>query len=187
MPMKITIVAGTAFDPETSRFIEIGKSATIMLEHSLLAISRWESKWKVPFFKENEKTFTREKLVDYVRCMTITQNVDPDVYNAITDKQLQEIVAYMNDPMTATVIKQVPGRRRNNSNIGTITSEVIYYQMAALRIPFEAQKWHINRLMMLLQIGAIEQEPPKKMGKAEAMAQQRALNAKRRAQHHSKG
>lgn len=164
------------------------KPVTIKMEHSLLAIAKWESKWKVPFLKESKETFTRDKLLDYFRCMTITPNVDPMIYYSITNSQMQEIVQYMNDPMTASTVREIPGQNKGMGHVGTITSEVLYYQMAALRIPFEpCQKWHLNRLLMLLKIGAIEQQPPKKMGKHEAMAQRKSLNAARRAKHNSRG
>lgn len=118
--------------------------------------------------------------------MTITPNIDPLIYYALSNAQVNEIVQYMNNPMTASKVRDIPGQK-SQGHVGAVTSEVLYYQMAALRIPFECQKWHLNRLLMLLRIGAIEQQPPKKMGKREAMAQQRSLNAARRAKHHSKG
>ena len=190
MPLKITIEANESnplFDPETNRFIVLKHPVTITMEHSLLAVSKWESKWMTPFTSESKETFTREKLIDYFRCMTITPNVDPEVYYALTNEQINEIVAYMNSPMTATKIKDIPGSHGKSGHVGAVTSEVLYYQMAALRIPFECQKWHLNRLLMLLKIGAIEQQPPKKMGKRDAMAQRRSLNAARKAKHHTRG
>ena len=186
MPLKLTIKPTLLHDPETDRFIEIKKPIEITMEHSLLAVAKWESKWMVPFTKESKETFTREKLLDYFRCMTITPNVDPNVFYALTRDQVNEIVQYMNSPMTATTIKDIPGSK-TQGHIGVITSEVLYYQMAALRIPFECQKWHLNRLLTLLKIGAIEQQPPKKMGKREALAQRRSLNSARKAKHHTRG
>lgn len=156
------------------------------MEHSLLAVAKWESKWQVPFLKESKETFNREKLLDYFRCMTITPNVEPLLFYALRNDQVSEIVQYMNNPMTASKVRDIPGQKQQ-SHVGAVTSEVLYYQMAALRIPFECQKWHLNRLLMLLKIGAIEQQPPKKMGRREAMAQQKSLNAARRAKHHTSG
>ena len=183
--LKITIPGVEQYDPEKNLFYKT-KETSLTLEHSLVSLSKWESKWKIPFL--NNKNMTPEQLLDYVRCMTLTQNVDPLVYNALTKENLQDIVSYLEDPMSATTINEhnmkmagPPGKSK------IITSEVIYYWMSALHIPFECQKWHLNRLMMLIRVAAIEQQPPKKMSKAEAIRQQRSLNAARRAKHHSRG
>lgn len=184
MPIKITIQPTKAlFDPATNRFIDpkLTKPLTLLLEHSLIAVSKWESKWKVPFLTLGQE-FKGEKLIDYIRFMTISPTpVNPDVYYALSRENLMEIMQYIDDPMSATTIKDVPGPKKGNTHITVVTSEVIYYWMAALRIPFTCEKWHLNRLMTLIKIASIEQEPPKKMPKGAAMDQQRALMAARRA------
>jgi len=173
--LKITIPDNEMFNPATGRFTLI-KGTTITIEHSLIALSKWESKWKKPFL--NEKTeITVEMFADYVRCMTITQNVDPMVYCGLTQNNIDEIQAYMADPMTATVIKS---KKQGSMQKRFMTAELIYAYMAILRIPFECQKWHLNRLLTLIQVTSIEQEPPKKMSKAETMNRHRSLNAARR-------
>lgn len=185
MPLKITIPGGEDYDPIQNLFYTT-KETTIVLEHSLVSISKWEQKWKVPFL--NNKQMTKEQLEDYVKCMTITQNVDPLVYLALTQDNYNDISKYMEDPMTATVINEKNIPRGGPGRGGrTITNELIYYWMAALQIPFTCEKWHINRLMTLIRVASIEQQPPKQMSKRDIMAQNKSLNAARRAKMHSRG
>ena len=155
---------------------------TITLEHSLISISKWESKWHTPFLGKDQKT--PEQIIDYIKCMTITPNVKDEVYNRIPKDQIDIILDYINDSMTATTIKERGGPKRSRE---IVTSELIYYWMVALEIPFECQKWHINRLMMLIQICEIKNQPDKKMSRRSTMQQNAALNAARRQKAHSRG
>lgn len=173
------------WDPVHEIFLST-KETKLTLEHSLVSLKKWESKWKVPFL--NNKQMTEDQLRDYVKCMTITQNVDPLVYYALTQENLTAIVKYMEDPMTATVINErsMP-KGKGGTGQKVITAEMIYYWMTALNIPFECQKWHLNQLMTLIKVASIEQQPPKQMSKRDIMAQNKSLNAARRARMHSKG
>lgn len=169
------------FDPKTSEFINV-KSATLTLEHSLISISKWEAKWHKPYLSREEKT--QEEVIDYVRCMTLNGSVDPNVYRVLTKDNINKIVDYIQDPMTATTIKK-EGRKASRE---IITSELIYYWMTALNIPFDpCQKWHLNRLMTLIEVCSVKNAPPKKMPRAAALKQQHALNAQRRAKYHTSG
>jgi hypothetical protein len=170
-----------SFDNKTQEFVTI-KGTTLQLEHSLVSISKWESKWHKPFLNKDPKT--REELIDYVRCMTITQNVNPLVFDGIPNSVMKKIREYMDDAMTATTIKS-QGKGKNGSE--QITSELIYYWMVALEIPFECQKWHINRLLTLIRVCDIKNKPPKKMSKRETLQQNARLNAMRRKRHNTKG
>jgi hypothetical protein len=186
--LKITVPDIDLFDPETNLF-HSKKGATIALEHSLVSVSKWESKWKIPFLSSGagpstKRNLTPEQLLDYIRFMTLTQNVDPDIYQMLTKENFQEILKYIEDPMTATTINPRQGKRGQNR---VVTSELIYYWMTALNIPFECQKWHLNRLLTLIQVASIEQEPPKKMDPKSVMRQNHSLNAARRAKHHTRG
>lgn len=169
------------FDEATCKRIKT-KSTTLQLEHSLVSISKWESKWKVHYV--NNDKITPEMSIDYVRCMTISQNVDPNVYNCLTEDNMKKIVEYINDPMTATTIKKTnqPGSH------GIITAEVVYAWMVLLRIPIDPfQKWHFNRLITLIRVVDDKNAPKKRMGKREAANQRRSLNAARRARSGSRG
>ena len=180
--LTITIPGGEQFNEQTNEFT-YSKGQTITIEHSLASISKWEAKWKKPFYdKEHEKSY--EESIDYVRCMTITQNVNPEVYNGITPHLFQQINDYMDNPMTATWFGDDGRKKRPSKEI--VTSELIYYWMVALNIPFECQKWHINRLFTLIRI-CNEKNDPKKLSKNDIRRRNRDLNARRRAAMHTKG
>lgn len=179
--LTIVVKGGELWDEQKQEFF-YPKDQILQLEHSLVSLSKWEAKWCKSFFLKEEKT--REETIDYIKCMTITQNVKPEVYLNLTDSDIDKITEYINAPMTATVISddRIKGRSRE-----TITSEVIYYWMIALNIPFECQKWHLNRLTTLIKVCNIKNTPPKKLSNGEIMRRNAELNAARRKRLHSKG
>lgn len=179
--LSITIPAVEQWDEAKLEFVTT-KEQTLQLEHSLISISKWESKWKKAFLTKTEKTY--EETLDYIKCMTITQNVNPDVYRFLTVNNINEVNEYIADSMTATCFSEdKPGGR----NSETVTSELIYYWMVAFNIPPEYQKWHLNRLLTLIKVCNIKNSPPKKRSRREIMSQNAALNAARRKQHGTKG
>lgn len=181
MPITITVPGRDLFDEKTQRFITT-KKQTITLEHSLLSISKWESKWHKPFLTRDEKT--EEENVDYYRCMCITPNVDPNVFRCFTMQNVSDIAAYISDSMTATTFSKKD--RKPSREI--VTNELVYYWMTQLNIPFDpCQKWHFNRLMTLIEVVSIKSQPSKKMKPGEVLRQNHSLNAARRAKLHSKG
>lgn len=169
----ITIPESEYYDESNEEFI-IYKEQVLQLEHSLVSISKWESKWCKPFLSRDDKP--AEEIIDYVRCMTITQNVAPDVYYRLTENNLTEINKYIDSPMTATTFHD--DSRGGNREI--ITSEIIYYWMVTFNIPFECQKWHLNRLLTLIRVCNIKSNPPKKMSKNEILRRNRELNEARK-------
>ena len=180
--LKIEIpISPEGWDETKCEFVE-PSFKIIELEHSLISLSKWESKWEKPFFGKEPKTV--EETIDYVRCMTLTPNVDSDVYKHLTQENIVQINKYIEDPMTATWFNE---RQTGSRNSEQITSELIYYWMIALNIPFECQKWHLNRLLTLVRVCNIKNQPPKKMGRREILSQNAALNAARRKQFNSKG
>lgn len=174
-------ISPEGWDEKKEEFVE-PKYKTLQLEHSLVSLSKWESKWCKPFFSKDEKTY--EETLDYIKCMTITQNVDPDVYGHLTRENVRQVNEYIGAPMTATVITKEDGRKTNRE---TITAELIYYWMIALNIPFECQKWHLNRLITLIDVCNIKNSPPKKRSRRELMSRNAALNAARRKRLNTKG
>lgn len=179
--LTITIPTTEMWDEKNEKFIDI-KECRLQLEHSLVSLSKWESKWCKPFLFTNDKT--AEEIMDYVRCMTLTTNVSPEVYYGLTSENIKAINAYIEAPMTATHF----GSEQNGSGKREIvTSELIYYWMIALNIPFECQKWHLNRLLTLIRICNIKNQPAKKMSRKEIMSRNAALNAARRKQLGTKG
>lgn len=179
--LKITIPAQELYDEARGEFVYINEQH-LQLEHSLVSLSKWESKWHKPFISSEEKT--QEETIDYIRCMTITQNVDPMVYDFIPNNVLQEVGDYIKNPMTATTITEhnKPAGKREIP-----TSELIYYWMITLGIPFECQKWHLNRLLTLIRVCNIKAESEKKMSRADTMKSNAALNAARRKKFNSRG
>ena len=180
--LTITVPAGQFFQNSTNTFVYT-EETELQLEHSLLSLSKWESKWHKPFLDTKEKT--EEELTDYVRCMTINKNVDPKVYMCLDEPTVQKIRDYIDDPMTATWFSEDKGKGRRNREI--VTAEIIYYWMVAQQIPFECQKWHLNRLLTLIRVCGIKNTPPKKMSPKAIAKQNRSINAARRAAHNSRG
>lgn len=174
-------VESERWDEELGEFI-IPPGAIIDLEHSLVSVSKWESKWCKPFFSKAEKT--SEEILDYISMMAITPDVQPEVWNGLTQQNVNDIRAYIDAPMTATTFGKET-RPANNREV--ITSELIYYWMIALNIPPEYQHWHINRLLTLIRVCNIKNAPPKKQSKGDIMRRNAALNAERRARLNSKG
>lgn len=171
------------FDEAKGEFIPVmTKEQTLQLEHSLVSVSKWEAKWCKPFLPKGNQT--TEEFIDYVRCMTLTQNVNPDVYKALTPQLLAEVSAYIDAPMTATTF---PKRGNRAPRREYITSEIIYYWMASYQIPFECQKWHLNRLLTLINVFNVKNAPQKKMSRQEIMARNRALNAANKKKWNTKG
>lgn len=169
---------------ETSQEFVYVKGQTLQLEHSLVSISKWESKWCKAFLSKEAKTY--EETLDYIRCMTLTQNVDPKVYQNLSKENIEEVNAYIEAPMSATFIKEAPGSNGPRSR-ETITSELIYYWMISYQIPFECQKWHLNRLLTLIRVCSLKNTPVKKRSQKDIASRNAALNAMRRQQMNSKG
>lgn len=179
--LQITIPEAEIWDEIEERFIPI-KRQTLQLEHSLVSISKWESKWCRPFLTNKEKTY--EETIDYIKCMTLTQNVNPQSYKGLTQENLNQVRDYIAAPMTATTFYN---QEKGKSNGEQITSELIYYWMIALNIPEKFEKWHLNRLLTLVRVCNIKNQPPKKMSRSEIMSRNAALNAARRKQLNTKG
>ena len=178
--LQITVPSGTLWDERIEEFVSI-KEQTLQLEHSLVSLSKWESKWHKPFLSDTDKTL--EETIDYIRCMTITQNVKPEVYMFISKENVDQIYEYINDPMTATTFNDLD--KAFNREI--ITAEIIYYWMISLNIPLECQKWHLNKLITLIKVISIKNAPPKKLGKQAYMDRMRQLNDARRKELNTKG
>ena len=183
MPIRIDVPASEFYDESTNRFIQVDP-VTLTLEHSLVSLSKWESKWCKAFLGKQEKT--NEETIDYIRCMTLTQNVNPMVYEVLARDRasINKITNYINSPMTATTFRENPNEPKSHE---IITSELIYYWMIALQIPVEFQKWHLNRLLTLIRVCNIKNKPPKKMTQREILSRNASLNAARKKQLHTKG
>ena len=179
--LRITIPAVEQWDETRQEFVYT-KEQTLQLEHSLVSLSKWESKWCKAFLTNANKT--HEETLDYIRCMTLAKDINPDVYNNLTSEHFEQINKYIEAPMTATSFSD---DKKSRGSREVITAELIYYWMIALNIPFECQKWHLNRLLTLIRVCNVKNTPPKKMSKSEITRRNAALNASRRKQLNSKG
>ena len=177
----ITIPETEMYDESTQEFSTV-KAQTLQLEHSLVSISKWESKWCKPFLSKSPKT--DEETLDYIKCMTITQNIKPEIFNRLTSENIAQIYNYINASMTATTFYEDTNSKTNSEQV---TSELIYYWMITLNIPLECQKWHLNRLLTLIKVCNVKNQPPKKLSKSELLSRNRALNEARKKQLNTKG
>lgn len=178
--LNITIPKREYFNEDTCEFIDLPEQV-LTLEHSLISISKWEAKWHKPFLDGKDKS--TEEILDYIACMTITEDVNPEVYSRMTEGNIKSINSYIENSMTATTFS----KEQNSPTREIITSELIYYWMVALNIPFECQEWHLNRLLTLIKVCNIKNNPPKKMSKQEVMNRNKQLNAARKKQMNTKG
>lgn len=180
--LSINIEQVELFNEKTNEFYYL-KPIVLKLEHSLISISKWEAKWHKPF-SNSEKT--DEEMRDYIRCMTLNGDLHPAYYSKLSSKDITNIENYINDEMTATTFHINGQQKRRPVSSKIITSEDIYYWMITLNIPFECEKWHLNRLLTLIRV-CNEENSPKKMTKRETAAYYKALNAKNRKKFNSKG
>ena len=180
--MLTIIVPGVEmFDEQTQEFVT-RNDVTLDLEHSLVSLSKWESKHEKPFLGQSEKT--HEEIIDYIKLMTLTPNVPDEVFLKLSEKNIIAINNYIESKMTATWFSEAPGAPKSRD---VITAELIYYWMITFQIPFECENWHLNRLFTLIRICNIKQAKPKKMSRSEIAARNRELNAQRRSQLGTKG
>ena len=179
--LRIEIPGRDLYDESTSTFVSV-KPEFLQLEHSLVSLSKWESKWRIPFLTKDNKT--HEETMDYIKCMTITQNVDPKVYVGLPNETFQEVLSYIDAPMTATWFSD---KQNTPPSREAVTAEIIYYWMISYNIPFECQKWHLNKLLTLIRVCGIKSQAPKKQPRGETLKQRAALNAARRSQLNTKG
>jgi hypothetical protein len=181
--LQLIIPAKEYYDEINNEFIST-KEQKLQVEHSLVSISKWEAKWGKSFLSKDPQT--TPEVIDYIRCMTITQNVNPEIYNNITNENIEEISKYIKHPMSATWFNDAKSTGVGSSK-EIITSEIIYHWMITYTIPFECQKWHLNRLLTLIRVCDKKNAPNKKMTQSEIMSNNRRLNAERRAKSNSKG
>lgn len=174
--LTIVVLGVEMFDDESQEFTT-KDDVTLELEHSLVSLSKWESKHEKPFLGKVEKT--TEEVFDYIKCMTLTPNVPDQVFSKFSEKNYNEINEYIEAKMTATWFSEIPGAPKSRD---VITAELIYYWMVIFQIPFECENWHLNRLFTLIRICNVKQSKPKKMSRSEIAARNRELNTQRKAQ-----
>lgn len=179
----LTIVVGEEelFDNDKNEFLTQG-GVVVELEHSLISLSKWESKFQKPFLTDKPKS--EEEIFWYIRCMIKSPVENSEIMSMIEQRHLDMIVAYIDSKQSATTFGMMPEQRSRGE---TITSELIYYWMTAFSIPWEAENWHLNRLFSLIRICNVKNSKPKKMSKSELAARNRELNAARRRELNTTG
>ena len=180
--MLTIVVPGIEMFDERSQEFTTRDDVVLELEHSLVSLSKWESIYEKPFLGNTEKTI--DEVVGYIKAMTLTPEVPEEIFKKLSEGNITEINKYIDARMTATWFSEMPGAPKSRE---VITSEVIYYWMIAFNIPFECERWHLNRLFTLIRVCSIKQGKPQKMSRSQIAAQNRELNAQRRAQFNTTG
>lgn len=182
--LELTLPALESWDEQKEEFVTFKKPLTLQFEHSLISLSKWESKYCKPFLGRGNKTDA--EILDYIKFMTLTQNVKDDVYERLvrTSGAIETIQKYIDAPMTATTFSD---QGSNKSGSEQITAELIYYWMIAFQIPSEYRKWHLNQLLTLIRVCEIKNRPQKKMKPQDVNARNAALNAERLRKLNTKG
>ena len=181
--IRILLPEKELYDEVNNKFVYL-PSRELILEHSLVSISKWESKWHKSFLNTDDKSF--DEVMDYIKCMCVEELEDENDLYRLSEENVSDINAYIQDSMTATTFSDFS----DNKNIKSreiITSEIIYYWMIANNIPFECQYWHLNKLLTLIKVCSIKNSPEKKMSTSEILSRNKALNAARRKKMNSKG
>ena len=182
--LHLVIPKQELWDPIREKFVSI-EGAEFDLEHSLFSVSKWESKWHTPFHDDRKKK-TAEQNIDYVRCMCVTEGIEPKVFNYLSEKNVKDIIDYIGDSNTATWFNEGQNKKTGRKEI--ITAEIIYYWMTVYNVPESYQMWHLNKLMTLLRVCAEKNNPDKKKtNSGQLAAQRRALVAARRKKYNTRG
>ncbi len=179
--LRVTVPTVEGYDEEKEEFVT-AEGVELELEHSLVSLSKWESIWEKPFLSGSEKT--EDEVRSYVQCMLISPEVSPELFQRLSSENFREINEYINAKMTATVFRET---EKKSGSGEFITSELIYYWMISLNIPFTCENWHLARLLTLIRVCNAKNAPKQKMSRKDAAAQQRELNAQRRAMMGSRG
>ena len=178
--LTIEVATGGEAINERNEFVPVCV-VKLEMEHSLISLSKWESKFEKPFLSTDK---TPEQILEYVQMMTLTPDVPTEVFMKLSPKNVQEIDDYITAKMTATWFSETPTRGGTQE---IITSELVYFWMFTYRIPMECETWHLNRLFTLIKVFSEKNKPPKKMSRSEIARRQQEINAARKAKYNTSG
>ena len=168
MPIKIFVPKQELWDDTREILIPIKEDITLSLEHSLVSLTKWESKWHKPFLSPEEKT--QEETMDYVRCMILNEDVDDEIIYAFTNANLKQIEEYIATEQTATTFPKENSSEPQSNEL--LTSELIYYYLACMQCPFQpTETWHLSRVLTLIRVASFKNKGEKKLNKTEALQQ----------------
>lgn len=192
----LSIAKSEYWDDEKQEFIYNNSEGFYALEHSLAAISKWESIWKKPFISSRENK-TQAEFISYIHCMTINpyngerfyyEHTDKD-FEGISPAEFENLFKYVNESMTAynrSELAEMEAKKKSRKTTSMI-SDKLYAYLVGLQIPFEVQYWHFSKMMALIEIVSDNNKPPQKVDKKKQASNYAALNAARRAKLHTKG
>ena len=181
--LQLNVLLSESYDEKNSSFLM--ETRTLKLEHSLVSLSKWESKYEKPFLSNETKT--SEEILDYIRMMDLEEETPPEIFHHLTQEQFHQINDYINTKQTATWFNK-KGKAKPNRQ--TVTSELIYYWITSYGIPWEVERWHLNRLFTLIEVFNEERstkEKPKRTSAESMAAERRALNEARKKQMGTSG
>lgn len=175
--LEIIIPGEEGFDEAKEEFVSTKPEVKVRLEHSLATVSKWESEIQVAFLGKHQKT--ESELFRYVEIMVQEPFDNYEDLSRLSEDNMVAIRDYITSPASATRLMELPGKGQNRE---VITSELIYYWMVALNIPWEAQHWHLNRLLTLVDLIQRKQNSGNnKMSKADMARHRSKTNQLRRA------
>jgi hypothetical protein len=173
--LRITLQGEEFYNEVTEEFSTVG-DVVLELEHSLISLSKWESKFEKPFLSPKDKT--AEEILGYVEAMIMTPDLPTDVFARFTQEHISKVNAYVDSKQSATTFAEI-AKPKGRSEV--VTSELIYFWMTTFHIPFECENWHLNRLFALIRICNIKNSKPTKMSRSEIAQRNRQVNAERKA------
>lgn len=179
--LKIKLPGQEFFDDKAQEFVEIG-SIELELEHSLVALSKWESIWEKPFLGPDKKT--SEETLSYIHCMVVSPEIPIEDLYRLSEENIKDINEYINAKMSATWFNELTNRKTSRE---VHTAEIIYYWMLTLQIPTECETWHLGRLFTLIKVVNEKNAPKKKVPRRDVLQSYAQLNAQRRAQLNTSG
>lgn len=181
--LEVIIPEDEFYDQSTNKFITI-PSCKIVIEHSLISVAKWESKWHMPYLSDSPRSPIQE--LDYIKCMIIGSIPNDLTLKTLSAENIKLIRDYINNPMTATTF-QKNSKSTGRGKKENTTAETIYAHMFAHSIPIDCQKWHLNRLLTLLRVCDLKNSPRDKMTKKQTAMWNAEQNALRKAKYNTRG
>lgn len=178
--LRITVTLAEEFDDDKQEFRK-KETFDLELEHSLVSLSKWEQKYEKPFVSSQKTT---EETLDYIRMMILTPDVPPDVLSKLSKENFEQVQDYISAKMTATYFNDRAPQQRSRE---LLTAELIYYWMFSFNIPIECENWHLNRLLTLIRIFNVKNQPAKKTNRKELLKHQAEINRQNRERFGTKG